>query len=207
MGNIISNIQNKIIRSDEIPIPEMKNLSDDQIKIIKQTWEIPSAKILFSLKNISGTPGFRSHANKIMNVFGISVDCLDKQGGIDEIIRLLNDMGRSHKRRGIPKRAFVELREIIIEVLSQVCHLDDEGKQAWNDFIDIVYHVVFRNTFMCVAYILSQGQEGGGRMCVEREFCLTLKKRIAVSRKKKNCADETLNRPQHPHLKQNRDLN
>lgn len=54
-------------------------------------------------------------------------------------------MGKNHRRRGIPKKAFVELRVIIIEVLASLCHLDDEGKAAWNDLIDVVYHVVFTN--------------------------------------------------------------
>jgi hypothetical protein len=81
----------------------------------------------------------------VRNIFGIAIDCLGKSGGIEEIVRVLNEMGKNHRRRGIPKKAFVELRVIIIEVLSQVCHLDDEGKQAWNDLIDVVYHVVFTN--------------------------------------------------------------
>lgn len=54
-------------------------------------------------------------------------------------------MGRSHRRRGIPKKAFVELREVILNVLSEVCHLDEEGEIAWNYLIDIVFHVVFTN--------------------------------------------------------------
>lgn len=62
---------------------------------------------------------------------------------MEEIIKVLNEMGKNHKRRGISKKAFVELREIIVEVLSQVCHLDDEGKEAWNCLLDTVYHVIF----------------------------------------------------------------
>lgn len=64
---------------------------------------------------------------------------------MEEIIKVLNEMGKSHKRRGISKKAFVELREVLIEVLSIVCHLDDEGKQAWNDLLDTVYHIIFSN--------------------------------------------------------------
>lgn len=79
------------------------------------------------------------------NIFGIAIDCLGKQGGIEEIVRVLNEMGKNHRRRGIPKKAFVELRVIILEVLSQVCHLNDDGKKAWSDLIDIVYHVIFTN--------------------------------------------------------------
>jgi hypothetical protein len=78
-------------------------------------------------------------------VFATAVDCLGKPGGLEEIIKQLNEMAKSHKRRGIAKKPFVELREIIIEVLSSVCHLDDEGKDAWNCLLDTVYHVIFSN--------------------------------------------------------------
>lgn len=45
MGNIISNIQNRIIAVENIPIPEMKNLTEAQVSIIKKSWEIPAAKV------------------------------------------------------------------------------------------------------------------------------------------------------------------
>lgn len=74
-----------------------------------------------------------------------AIDCLGKQGGMEEIIKLLNEMGKSHKRRGISKKAFVELRTILVEVLSHVCHLDEEGVQAYNDLFDTIFHIVFSN--------------------------------------------------------------
>ena len=64
---------------------------------------------------------------------------------MEEIIKMLNEMGKNHNRRRITKRSFNELRGIIVEVLSQVCHLDDEGKEAWNSLLDTVYHVIFSN--------------------------------------------------------------
>lgn len=54
-------------------------------------------------------------------------------------------MGKNHKRRGISKRAFNELREILVKVLSEVCHLDDEGADAWSALLDTVYHIIFTN--------------------------------------------------------------
>lgn len=38
---------------------------------------------------------------------------------------------------------FQELRVIIVEVLSDICHLDEEGVLAWNNLLDTVYHVLF----------------------------------------------------------------
>lgn len=54
-------------------------------------------------------------------------------------------MGKNHRRRGIPKQAFVEIRGIIIDTLRDLCKLDDEGVQAWSDLLDTVYHVIFTN--------------------------------------------------------------
>lgn len=52
-------------------------------------------------------------------------------------------MGKNHRRRGIPKKAFVEIRAVIVEILSESCKLDDEGKQAWSDLLDTLYHILF----------------------------------------------------------------
>lgn len=52
-------------------------------------------------------------------------------------------MGNNHRRRGIPKKAFVEIRGIILDILADLCKLDDEGIAAWNDLIDTVYHILF----------------------------------------------------------------
>lgn len=73
----------------------------------------------------------------------MAIDCLGKQGGSDEIVKLFDEMGKNHRRRGIPKKAFVEIRAIIVETLSELCKLDDEGKQAWLDLFDTVYHILF----------------------------------------------------------------
>ena len=36
-------------------------------------------------------------------------------------------VGRSHAKKQIKKRAYVELRIVIVEVLSDMCKLDDDG--------------------------------------------------------------------------------
>lgn len=45
MGNIISNIHQRIVAIEEIPIPPMKTLSESQVSLIKKSWEIPAAKV------------------------------------------------------------------------------------------------------------------------------------------------------------------
>ena len=39
------------------------------------------------------------------NVFSIAIDALGRENGMEEIVKLLNEVGRSHARRKIPKKA------------------------------------------------------------------------------------------------------
>lgn len=36
-----------------------------------------------------------------------------------------------------------ELREIITNILVEVCSLDDEGKVAWSALLDIIHHILY----------------------------------------------------------------
>lgn len=40
------------------------------------------------------------------NVFSIAIDALGRENGMEEIVKLLNEVGKSHARRKIPKKAF-----------------------------------------------------------------------------------------------------
>ncbi|KAG5668876.1 hypothetical protein PVAND_016796 [Polypedilum vanderplanki] len=173
MGNVVANIHSIMAFSkhEDIPIPEVKDLDERQISIIKKSWEIVFARPLDSGEKIlyaylekyphnqekfaafrntpiimlKGTPGFRSHASKIMGLFAQAIEALGQEKGTETIINLFNEMGKNHRRRGIPKRAFIEIRTIILQVVTELCKLDDEGKKAWNDLLDTVYHIVFTN--------------------------------------------------------------
>nr|BAO18440.1 globin [Polypedilum nubifer] len=186
MGNVVTNIHSIIAFSkhDDIVTPEAKNLDERQVALIKKSWEIVFArpldsgeKILYAylekfphnqekfaafrntpLIMLKGTPGFRSHASKIMGLFGAAVDALGQQNGTETILNLFNEMGKNHRRRGIPKRAFIEIRAIIVQTVSELCKLDDEGKAAWNDLLDTVYHIIFSNLDVKVG---AQGAVGG----------------------------------------------
>lgn len=59
------------------------------------------------------------------------------------MVKTVTDTAKYHKRRGILKKSFVDLRSVVIEVLTDVCRLDEEGKKAWNDLFDTIYHVMF----------------------------------------------------------------
>lgn len=46
MGNVLKTIHGRIITVEDIPTPPMRELTMNQINIIKTTWEIPAAKPL-----------------------------------------------------------------------------------------------------------------------------------------------------------------
>lgn len=35
------------------------------------------------------------------------------------------------------------MRDVMLEIISGACKLNDEGKHAWSDFMDILYHITF----------------------------------------------------------------
>lgn len=45
MGNTINSIQHRIIRSETISTPPLRNLTDSQVKILKSTWAILAVKV------------------------------------------------------------------------------------------------------------------------------------------------------------------
>lgn len=46
MGNVLKTIHGRIIVVEDIPTPPMRELTMNQVNIIKTTWEIPAAKPL-----------------------------------------------------------------------------------------------------------------------------------------------------------------
>jgi hypothetical protein len=138
MGSIVG--KNSI--DESAPTPPLKTLSAEQIKIIQSTWEIPNAhpldtgeKILFSFleqyphnmvhfhafKNtplllLRGTPGFRSHASKIVNIFAVAIDSLDKENGFDEIQKIVAEVAKTHSKRKLQKKSFVVGSDLSLKI-------------------------------------------------------------------------------------------
>lgn len=99
--------------------------------------------IIFSSNLSQGTPGFRTHAERIMGVFQGAVDALDT----DEVIKNLHDnfavMAKNHARREIPRKSFFEMRGVLIEVLTEVCELTEEQQEAWLIFYNCAINIIF----------------------------------------------------------------
>jgi hypothetical protein len=52
-------------------------------------------------------------------------------------------MADYHGRKDIKKEYFMQIRQVILEILGKVCSLNDEGVEAWNDLMDVIYHITF----------------------------------------------------------------
>lgn len=63
---------------------------------------------------IQGKPAFRAHASRIMNRFSATVDCLQYDGGVEEIIDLWHEVGSSHLKHKLPQKAFLVFYFIFI---------------------------------------------------------------------------------------------
>lgn len=49
---------------------------------------------------------FRAHASRIMNRFSATVDCLQLEGGLEEIQDLWRVVGESHSKHKVTRQAF-----------------------------------------------------------------------------------------------------
>ncbi|CAG9797081.1 unnamed protein product [Chironomus riparius] len=166
MGNVI---KRRARDYDNYSTPEICELTFDEIDLIQRTWKVPAIKqhdtaekifytylekfpdnqqVFQAFRNtpllmLKGTPGFRAHASRIFNVFSSVIDALDKDPEFIAIKKIVADVGRSHAKRQIKKRSYVELRIVILDSLTDMCKLDDDGIVAWSKLLDIIYHVLF----------------------------------------------------------------
>lgn len=53
-----------------------------------------------------GTPGFRTHAGRIMNVFQEAISSLSNENYVEELEEIWNKIGESHNRRKISRQSF-----------------------------------------------------------------------------------------------------
>jgi len=147
----------------------MSQLTDNQVDLIVETWKIPAANpidsaelILYKffekyphnqqkfykfknvpLEQLKGTPAFRAHASRVLNTFSATVDSIQLEGGWEEVKNIWNEIGQSHSKRRISREAFLELRDVIVGILVEVCQMNDDHKQAWTILLDYIYASVF----------------------------------------------------------------
>lgn len=52
-------------------------------------------------------------------------------------------MGKTHARRSTPKKSYFELRDVVLEVLTEACELNEEQQIAWMMFLNNTIHAIF----------------------------------------------------------------
>lgn len=55
---------------------------------------------------MQGTPGFRSHAGRVVSVFHETVNSLNNENYVEKIESIWNRIGDSHNRRKISRQSF-----------------------------------------------------------------------------------------------------
>ncbi|XP_049304559.1 cytoglobin-1 [Bactrocera dorsalis] len=141
--------------------------SAQEVADIKESWEVPKANLTDSgaailvhfvtkypdnlmhfpfkdvpIVDLNKNERFRSHVTKIMKVFDNSVNVL----GADEaqITQIWQDLAKSHVKRQIPEKSYLELRDSILTVLSEAAKLTDAQKASWHKMLDHVYAILFQ---------------------------------------------------------------
>ncbi|TMW53284.1 hypothetical protein DOY81_001650 [Sarcophaga bullata] len=141
----------------------------EEVCEIKRTWEIPAATptdsgvaILLrfftkypsnlqkfysfkdlSLDELSSNARFKAHALRIIKVFDDSIQTLGHDWAGPKLDEMWSNIATTHFKRQIEKQSFNELKEVILEVLTEVCKLNEKQTAAWIKLLDTVYTIVF----------------------------------------------------------------
>lgn len=78
-----------------------------------------------------------------MRVFQAAVDSLDSADPEAQLQQIWTKVAVTHAHHKIQEDAFNELRDVVLEVLTKVCALNDKQQQAWGVVFDIAYTIVF----------------------------------------------------------------
>lgn len=81
----------------------------------------------------------------MVSVFQAAVDAFDSDDVVGNLLKIWEPVAASHERRRIPKEAFNELRDVILEIMTAVCTLDQEQQEAWVVLFENVYAILFAN--------------------------------------------------------------
>jgi len=141
----------------------------DEVYEIKRTWEIamtdptksgvailerffikyPSNLKKFTqfmdvpLTELVHTSRFKWHANRIMKVFDDSIQALGNDWAPVKLEEIWSKIATTHFHRQIEKKAFNELKEVILEVLTAACNLNQMQSELWAKLMDSIYDIIF----------------------------------------------------------------
>ncbi|GAB0095490.1 globin [Sergentomyia squamirostris] len=143
------------------------SLTSVQIEIVKTTWKTVEAApedageaILLRflekyphnqqyfpfrntpLKEVKGSAMFRRHAGKVVEVFQKAVDAFNTTDPVATLVEIWTAIAQTHFKRKIQPKSFDELKEVVLEILTEACKLNDEQKTAWSLTLDIIFGII-----------------------------------------------------------------
>ena len=95
------------------------------------------------VENLRETAAFATHAGRIVGFFSEIADLSPDESGISAAKTLINELGASHRSRGISKAQFNEFWVTLTTYLSQNTQWSDNVAAAWKQGFDNVYHFLF----------------------------------------------------------------
>lgn len=142
-----------------------ERLSEQEIKIVKESWAVVmenpegngililttffdkhnyvSAFEKFKgipLEELHEHPTYKRHALAIIRAIDSVIENLDDDSKVkDGLIAL----GKQHQKRNLSEQHFLELKEVILNILADKLKLSSEGCTAWNKTFDIALNHVF----------------------------------------------------------------
>lgn len=78
-----------------------------------------------------------------MKVFQAAVDAFDSSDPEGHLQQVWTKVAVTHSHHAIQKDAFNELRDVVLEVMTKLCSMDESQQEAWSVLFDIVYAIVF----------------------------------------------------------------
>ncbi|EDW66741.1 globin CTT-VI [Drosophila virilis] len=144
-------------------------MNSDELEMIKKTWEIPvatptdsGAAILTAffnrfpsslqkfpfhnvpLEELPSNARFRAHAGRIIRVFDESIRVLGQDGDQEKLDEIWTKVAVNHIPRRISRESYNQLKEVILEVLTAACSLNESQVETWTKLIDHVYNIIFK---------------------------------------------------------------
>jgi len=129
----------------------MENPTDSGVAILLKFFtkypsnleKFPTFKEL-SIEELNENVRFRAHANRIIRVFDESIQSLGYDWAGPKLDEIWSKIATTHFNRQIEKKAFEELKEAILEVLTVACNLNEKQIAIWVKLMDAVYGIIFR---------------------------------------------------------------
>lgn len=149
-----------------IAAPSWKMLDDQEVSYVKSSWnsvknnevdllafifkEYPEIQQRFpafvnkDLATLKDTGKFATHATRIVGLFSEYIILLGQQDTQSAIKTVLNDLGQTHRNRGIPKDLFEKFQIATMKYLNaHATGYNADVEHAWNDAFDKMYYVIF----------------------------------------------------------------